>query len=644
MAHWRRIAGWGGALFGLLIFGVVFALLLIDWGRLGPWVATRATATIGREVRVETVDIEWSWRPLITIKGLTVANADWAEEDLLADIAEARLRISIPALLRWRLELPELTLIRPVLSLEQNEEGLANWDFATGQAAADAAAPDHRGEMPLIGRLRIEEGRLTYRDPRRGIDLKSRLSTAAVSGSEHLRLAGDGTVEGKPFKMTLEGGSLLALREGRDPYPLRLDLSAGGTELRLDGTMREPVRLEGADLALELSGPDLAEIFPLFGIPTPTTAPYRLSGQLQRNDGNWRVEGLRGRVGESDLSGWVAIAPREEVPLIEAELHSQQLRLIDLGGLIGLDPGKEDPTASVAPPGKVLPDVPVTLERLRAADMNIRFEGDAVEVPDLPLREVDFHLQLEGGRAQLNPLRFVAQIGEIAGQVTLDGRQDNPRGDFDLSIRNLGLQQFLGGTRFAAETDGMLAGRIRLTGHGRSLSKILGSADGDAMLVMEGGRISHLLVELAGLDVAEGLAMLVQGDKPIAARCLVADFAAQKGHLGARTLVLDTTDTNITGRLSLDLGLERLEGRLVPEPKDFSPLSARVPIIIGGTFADPTIGVEKGPLAGKGAAAAALGVFLTPLAAIIPFLDAGGGEDSPCRSLIQQAKAKGAGK
>lgn len=644
MARWRRAAGWGLALFGLFIFCLIVGVLLIDWNRLAPWAAGRATATIGREVRVEEIEVDWAWDPLVTIRGLSVTNVEWAKEPLLADVPELRLRLSIPALLRWRLELPELTLIRPVLSLEQDGKGRANWDFTSGAVAAEAAAPDQRGEMPLIGRLRIEEGRLTYHDPRRGIDLESRISTAAVSGSEHLRLAGNGTVEGKPFEVTLQSGSLLALREGDEPYPLRLDLMAGGTSLKLDGTMREPIRMEGADLALDLSGPDLAEIFPLFGIPTPTTAPYQLAGQLQRNDGNWRVEGLRGRVGESDLSGWVAIAPREEIPLIEAELRSRQLRLIDLGGLIGLDPGQKDPAASVAPPGKVLPDVPVTLERLRAADMDIRFEGDAVEVPDLPLREVDFHLKLEQGRAQLDPLRFVADIGEIAGQVTLDGRQDNPRGDFDLSIRNLGLKQFWADTRFADETDGMVGGRIRLTGHGRSLSEILGSADGDAMLVMEGGRISHLLVELAGLDVAEGLATLVEGDKPIMVRCLVADFAAQKGRLGSRMLVLDTSDTNIGGRLALDLGLERLDGRLVPEPKDFSPLTARVPIIIGGTFADPTVGVEEGDLVGKGAVATALGVFLTPLAAIIPFLDAGGGEDSPCRRLIQQARAKGAGK
>ncbi|MFV3078058.1 AsmA family protein [Niveispirillum fermenti] len=639
----RRAIAWSAGILAGILLALILAVILFDWGRLAPWLGARLSDAAGREVSLSGLAVEWSWRPRILVSDLRVANAPWGSGPLLADIRELDVTISIPALFQGRLEVPRLVLTGARLLLEQDAQGRANWDFVAGSATAGAVAPDNRREMPMIGAMAITGGTLDYRDPRRGIDFRSRLDSVAATGADRknrVRLKGEGTLDGKSFTLTLTGGSLLALRAAETPYPLTLEAAAGGTRFSLDGTMTDPVRLDGADLLLRLSGPDLAEIFPIFGIPTPTTAAYELAGRLRRGEGRWRVDDLEGRVGDSDLAGWLSIDPREEVPLVRAELVSQHLRLIDLGGLIGLDPGQEDPTAGVAPPGRVLPAIPVKLERLRATDMDIHFTGADVKAPGLPLRELEFHLKLAGGLATLSPLRFEADIGQVAGTVALDGRREQPEGTFDLKVRNLGLKPFVKGTAFEAETDGALAGRLRLQGTGRSLAEILGTSDGSLVLVMENGSISHLLVEVAGLDAAEALARLIGGDKPIDVRCLVADFTVEKGDMRSSTLVLDTTDTNIGGTLRLNLGEEALEGRLRPKPKDFSPLTARVPILIGGTLAEPRIGIDGGRLATKGAAAATLGLLLTPLAAIVPFLDAGGGEDSPCRTLVRQARAQ----
>ncbi|MFV3129914.1 AsmA family protein [Niveispirillum sp. KHB5.9] len=635
----RTVFYWGAGIVAGTLLALVLAVILFDWSRLAPWLGSRLSDETGREVTVADLDIDWSWHPRILVTGLRVANADWAGDQPLADIETLDVTLSIPALFRGQVELPRIVVAKPQLRLAQDKQGHANWDFTAGKVAG-AAAPDNRREMPLIGILSITDGTLEYHDQRKGIDFNSRLSSIAAqggSGREQVRIEGDGTVEGKPFKLSLTGGSLLALRAGDEPYGLKLEATAGGTRFTLDGTMKDPIKLDGADMALTLKGPDLAEIFPIFGIPTPTTAAYDLRGRLRRGEGLWRVDDLKGKVGQSDLGGFLSIDPREEIPLIRAELVSKQLRLVDLGGLIGLDPGKADPSAGVAAPDRVLPAVPVKLERLRAADMDIQFTGANVEAPGLPLRELGFHLKLTKGRLVLDPLRFQADIGQVVGTIILDGAKDLPVGEFNLGIRNVGLKPFFKNTGFADQTDGTMAGRLNLKGSGRSVAEILGNADGEVMLVMENGRISHLLVEVAGLDAAEAIGRLIGGDEPIAVRCMVADFGVTKGDMRSRTLVMDTTDTNIGGRLQLDLSKERLDGRLRPKPKDFSPLTARVPILIGGTLKNPQVGVDGGRLAGKGAAAVALGALLTPLAAIIPFLDAGGGEDSPCRTLVGQA-------
>src|SRR5262249_45185983 len=66
----------------------------------------------------------------------------------------------------------------------------------------------------------------------------------------------------------------------------------------------------------------------------------------------------------------------------------------------------------------------------------------------------------------------------------------------------------------AQKSLGPIAGRINLAGIGESFRELMATASGDTFVVMSGGEVSGLLVELAGLDVAETLGVLVRGDTP----------------------------------------------------------------------------------------------------------------------------------
>ncbi len=639
-----RVLKWVlGVLVGLVAL-VVVGVALFPWDRAAGWAAERASQVTGRQVGIQGLHVDWSWHPVVTLRGITVANAPWGSEPLMADIEQVRAVVSLSDLLRGRLALPELVVTRPKVLLEKSQEGTGNWRFegAAADEAGQAAAPEDRGEFPLIGRIAIEEGLLTYKDQAKQANVTSRIATVAGDGGDDaLQLTGEGNLAGKPLKVEVTAGPLLALRESEEPYPIDIKVRAGGTRAEIGGTFEDPVQLQGPNLGLMLEGPNLAEIFPLFGIPTPITDKYALEGHIRREGELWAVRDLKGRVGQSDLSGWVTLEPRDVRPLIKAELKSQKLRLQDLGGLIGMTADSaQKQNEPAGADGQLVPDTPVALDRLKAADMEVGFTGGDVQVPVLPLKDVAFHLSLKDGVARMDPLKMTAEVGRIAGSAVLDGSKETPVGRFDIGIQGVGLKPFFAGTRFEDETEGTIGGRVKLAGSGKSLSGILGAADGEIVMVMEGGKVSHLLVEAAGVDIAEALGDLIGGDEPVGVRCLVADLDVKDGLLKTKTLVFDTTDTNIAGNITSHLGKETLDGRIEAYPKDPSPLAARMPVTFGGTWANPKLGVEAENAAAKGAAAVALGVLLTPLAAIIPFLETGGGEDSPCRSLIQQAEDK----
>ena len=77
----------------------------------------------------------------------------------------------------------------------------------------------------------------------------------------------------------------------------------------------------------------------------------------------------------------------------------------------------------------------------------------------------------------------------------------------------------------------------------------------------------------------------------------------------------------------VDLRDETLALRLVARPKDVSPFTLRTPVTVGGTLADPQVGVEAAPLAGKALGAVVLGAAIAPLAALLPFVDLGVGHE-----------------
>lgn len=143
------------------------------------------------------------------------------------------------------------------------------------------------------------------------------------------------------------------------------------------------------------------------------------------------------------------------------------------------------------------------------------------------------------------------------------------------------------------------------------------------------GQLSNLVLELAGLDIAESLKFLVERDRTVPVRCAYADVAAENGVFAVRALALDTTDTVVFGEGSVSLRDETLALRLKPKPKDMSPISVRTPLRIRGTLAHPKVRPEMGPLALRVLAAAAL-YALAPPAALLALIETGPGKDTDC--------------
>ena len=261
-------------------------------------------------------------------------------------------------------------------------------------------------------------------------------------------------------------------------------------------------------------------------------------------------------------------------------------------------------------------------------------------IAGLPLDTLSTNVVLQDGVLHLAPMRFGVDKGHINIDLKINSQADHAPTDLVVAIKDYPIHRIVGkpGTerQNAPTTFGYLGGRVELHGVGESTHRFVASADGSAGFVAQGGSLGLLMVELMDLDIAEGAKRLLIGDAPTPLRCAAVGFEGNKGVMTAKTLVIDTKDTQFVGRGSIDMGREILDITVDPRPKDFSPASLHTDVIVKGTFAKPTAGIDAKNIAMRGGAAAVLGVLLTPLAALLPLIELGGGKDADCQALFAQ--------
>ena len=619
---------------GTVLAALVVLLVLFDWNWLKGPVQRIVKAQTGRDF-VIAGDLDVDLGRITRVRGERVSfgNAAWSAHPTMAaaDLAEMEIEVW-PLIFKRQARLPRIRLVAPDLRLEHGPKGVGNWVFG-----------DQSGGNPIqYGALWVERGRLRYANAPKKTDIDIKLDSISAkdaTGSPPIELEGSGHWTGSAFSLSGRAASPLELRNTGKPFSIDLKATAGRTHAHARGAMVDPFRLRDFDLRLALSGQNLDDLYPLIGVATPPTPPYRFDGRLSRDGDTWHYDGFKGMVGDSDLGGSAAVTVGRERPLLVANLVSRRLDFDDLAGFVGAPPqagGRETTNAelkaealALAADSRLLPDTPYNLTKLRSMDADVRLKAHRIDAPSLPLDDMDAHLKLEAGLLRLVPLNFGVAGGDVRSTIRMDAREKNIRTQARISARGLDLAKLFPDAKLTQDAVGRIGGEVDISGNGNSIAAMLGSADGDIALGMGRGQISNLLLELAGIDIAEALKFLITKDRKVPIRCAFGDFTVADGIMQSRALAFDTQDTIIVGSGKISLKQETLDLELRPRPKDRSILALRSPLVIGGTFKDPSFRPDFKRLGLRGALALALG-SIAPPAALLATLELGPGKDSDC--------------
>ncbi|MDY0927862.1 AsmA family protein [Pantoea trifolii] len=683
MSRTRKILSWVFGIFLLLVVVIVVLIATFDWNRLKPTINQKVSAELNRPFAIRgDLGVAWvrnreepGWRswvpwPQVHADDVMLGNPPSIPDVTMVHLQRVEATIAPLALLHQQIYLPWIKMQKPDARLVQTADKKNNWtfDLASSQNSDANAAPSAWSFR--LDNILFDQGQVRYRDAVNKADVTVTINplgkpvpyAQVAGGDDQQKGAGDfvfgwqanGTYNNQKLDGDGKIGGMLSLRSKTTPFPLQVDVRNGTTRVRIDGTLQDPLNLGGLDVRLRFAGDTLANLYGLTGVLLPDTPPYETDGHLiarfnEEKGPLFRYEKFNGHIGDSDIHGSLVYRQGKPRPTLTGELTSNQLRMEDLGPLIGVNSGKgsektqqakaQRGDASTQPADRVLPHDKFDTKSWDVMDADVKFSGKRIEHSSkLPLSDLYTHLQLKNGDLLLDPLRFGMAGGSINSTIHLEGDRSPMRGRADLHARKLRLRQLFPDVTAMQNSLGQLNGDASLSGTGNSVADLLSTSDGELKLLMNDGLISRSLMEIAGLNVGNYVVGKLFGDDEVKINCAATDLNIRQGLATPKLFLLDTENAviNVTG--NVNFANERMDLSINPESKGIRIITLRSPLYVRGTFKNPDAGVKAGPLIARGAAAVALGAVVAPAAALIALISPSDTDDNQCNNVLQQMK------
>lgn len=665
--RWARTALKAALALLLLVVGAGVYIGVGDWNGARGWLGQRVSNAIGRPFEIRgDLRVRWQWphaletgwqrwlpTPIVHAGDVLIGNPPSfaARGPYLAQIEQVAADIALWPMLSRTIDVRSVVLSGPDVRLERNETDQNNWTIH--RTTQNEQSP--RWAVNL-GRLMVNKGQLAYDDAPRQLSVAGSVADLEPNATESGRYGIGFEFSGWHGKANVRGvgkaGHLLSLRDEQLEFPLKLDARAGSLVTTAEGVIANPRQLSGVDFQVSLKGSSMADLFPLTGLVLPNTPAFQtqghLVGTLKPEGAVWRYSDFTGQFGQSDVRGDVTYTSAKPRPQLKGKLSSKLLRLADLGPVIGTearDAGRNAtaPRKAAARSGKVLPNDPFATDRWDKMDLDLEYVGERIVRPKaVPIDSLRMRAVLDNAQLRLAPLDFGVAQGRFKAQVLMNARtkplQASLRGD----VQGLKLSALFPEIELMRKSLGRVDGGVALDARGQSIAQLLGSANGQAKLMVREGVMSQRLLDMAGLNLGSVLVSKLFGtDKEVRLRCAIADIPVRQGVAQAQNVKLNTDEALIEVTGSADMAREVFDIDVNPKAYELKLFSLRTPLEVRGPFAQPHVGVKPGPLIVRAAAAIAAAAAAPAALALVPITVPGAADEPGCAPLMGRTAASG---
>ncbi|MDH7639365.1 AsmA family protein [Sphingomonas oryzagri] len=598
---------------------LVGLLALADSGAFDRLIMRWASHRLHRPVQMRSLRLDLlSFDPTITIHGIVIGNPAWLHGGHLAEARMIIAHVELLPLFKGKIRPTDLAVSGLSLHLIRVAPGRNNWTMSEHPRPGPAFAP-----LADVARFLVEPAKIDIQDLGRSLRLTG-IFRHDASGARPFALEATGTLKGYGVSLQTSGGQLNAAAVG-PPWPFTAKLVDGRMQVTAQGVSAQPFDLSRFNLGMSASGPNLADLGYLFNLATPNSRQFAVRARAQTDGRHFKFSNIVGRVGDTDVAGWIRSDHGSDRKRIVAAFASRQLTRQDIDALLATVPPRAlararsgEIEAAVASPW-IFSDVPFGLDRLRANDFDLSVSAHEVQGYSLPLQDVRTHLI--GAEGILTIERFTGRLysGALIANGALDARVAVPKLRLQGRLDGTVLRDFARASSQPAEA--RLSGRADIEGAGLSLHRILGAASGSIAIQITGAAVPRRAAWILGGDLLRALGNVggkTQGET-IPVSCSAMEMKSEgEGRFGATGLAVSTPLGTALGTGHLDLGTERVSIILQGQPRTSRLMQVATPVKIEGPMQSPTVALLPGRKARALGLKGMFGVALTPIAGLLP--------------------------
>ncbi len=611
----------------LLLVGAVVALpLLVPAETIKDRVVAEVNKATGRTLTVAGPMSVTGFPSLgLELSDVALSNAPGGQAKDMVKLAGLSVQLKLLPLLSGSVEVDSFVLKQPQIALEVDRQGRPNWQFAPAAPASAPAAAKPAESAPAsagagagggladlkLGRVAIEDGRLTYVDLRSGArhELSSIGLALSLPGLDQPFAADGGlTWKGKALTLAAEVAKPRALLDGQSSA-LSLALKSEPVSLSFKGSASLAKAL-AAEGALDLSIPSVRGLAAWAGdAQLPAGAgfgPFTLAGKLAVAGDRYAVNDLTLAFDQIKGTGALSADLSGARPALKANLAVPMLDVTPyMGGGEPSQSGGQVSTGAAAPPSPAQQakngggaggwsDAPIDASGLRAVDADLTFAAEALKADAIEVGKSKLHLVLVNGRATTD-----IEAGQLYGgsgtlRAVVDGSRPGVGLDASWKIAGLQAEPFLKAAAGFDRISGTLAASGSLAGSGRSERALVSSLGGKGAVTFTDGAIKGINLAAMLRNVTTAFAASGEQQKTDFAE-LSGTWTMTQGILSNDDLSLQSPLLRVAGAGTVSLPPRTLDYRVEPRAvasiegqggsKDLAGIT--VPVIIDGSWDAP---------------------------------------------------------
>ncbi|CUS44659.1 MAG: AsmA family protein [Pseudomonadota bacterium] len=562
-----------------MLFAVaLIALAMMPWGMFKSTIETKLSDRFGRPVTIGTVERldAFSLSPTIAIGDLRVPQAAWAGPGSLIRVDRAILRFPVLPLLLGRFRPGTIEVDGAHVVLVRDKDRRVSW-------AKPGAGRESAGGSISLRSLRIANSSISYRDAFQDRAFTVKISADPKTG---VTLSGTGTVRGEAVTLAAHGPAIDLAPD--KPWPFRATISGAALDMAAGGTMDTPLDIRHMALDVTARATDLKFIDAIIEAGLFGTRPVHMTAQVRRDDGVWKITGLKGTIGRSDIAGQVEVRKVDGRTKLKGTLASDALDFDDLSSPAGHAAALARRQA-IGP--RLVPDTRINLRKITRTDGTISFTVKRLmSEKSSALAAMRGTLTIDHQLLTIDPFTLDLTRGKIDGSALVDQRGGGavPMVTIDLALRGSNIPTLAGGDDVVGRVDG----RVRLKGPGSTIREAVGSSDGTIGLVARDGALPAKIASLLGFDAARGL--FTDKDERAGLRCVVIRLAMRRGVGTADPFLIDTTRSQTSGRGTISFPSEAIALTLTGAPKEKTILRFPASLTVAGTIKAPDVHLPEG--------------------------------------------------